>query len=162
FPGWIARLREAHAARGYPNAQARIVLRDTDDITAKVLRVEVSEGEPLRVSERRFEGERLAPREGVRRVVGCAGGDSAHRRRLRGERLRRRKGMRRILGFAVGDIADRERIEEGLRKAESVLRLQGHYGAQLDQARVEVGEQGARVIIPAHVGPPYEVHFSGH
>ncbi len=134
FPGWVAKLREAYAARGYPNARARILLRDTDDITYKVLRVEISEGDPLRISEVRFEGERLP----------------------------HRKGMRRILGFEVGDIADRERIEEGLRKAETMLRLQGYYRAQLEEARLELTEKGARVVIPAFVGPPHEVHFSGH
>jgi outer membrane protein assembly factor BamA len=134
FPGWVAEIRKAYAARGYPDAQVRIVLRDMDDITYKVLRLEVSEGKPLRIVEVRFEGETLP----------------------------HRKGMRRILGFAVGDIADSEKIEEGVRKAEEMLRRQGYYRALLDNARIEVAEGGAHVVIPARVGPAYEVHFTGN
>jgi outer membrane protein insertion porin family len=134
FPDWIANIREAYAARGYPAAQVRIDVRDMDDITYKVLRFEISEGEPLRISEVRFEGERLP----------------------------HRKGMRRIIGFKVGDVADSEQIENGVRKAEEMLRAEGYYRAAFAEARIEPTDQGARVVIPAHVGPPYEVQFSGN
>jgi outer membrane protein insertion porin family len=134
FPDWIAEIRKAYAARGYPSAQVKIAVRDMDDITYKVVRLEIAEGEPMRIAEVRFEGERLP-----------------HRR-----------GMRRILGFEIGDVADRERIEEGVRKAEEVLRRQGFYSARFDEARIEPLTKGARVVIPAHVGPPYEVHFTGN
>lgn len=147
FPGWVADIQKAYAERGYPLAHASIVVRDMDELSYKVVRVEIHEGEPLRIGELRFEGERLPAR----------------------------RGMGHILGFGVGDIADLSRIESGLTRAEEELRRQGYYRAQFEKPRIEpiagqvrgnagarsVGDR-ARVVLPAFVGPPYEVQFSGN
>jgi outer membrane protein assembly factor BamA len=134
FPKWVADIQKAYAERGYPFARASIVVRDMDDLTYKVVRVEINEGEPLRIAEVRFEGERLPAR----------------------------RGMGRILGFGVGDIADLSRIESGLTRAEEELRRQGYYRAMFDKPRIEPRKSQALVVLPAFVGPPYEVQFTGN
>lgn len=133
FPKWVADIQKAYADRGYPFARARIVVRDMDDLIYKVVRVEVTENEPIRIAEVRFEGERLPAR----------------------------RGMGRILGFGVGDIADLTRIETGLTRAEEELRQLGYYRAAFDKPRLEQDGERVVVVLPAFVGPPYEVHFTG-
>lgn len=134
YPKWVADIQKAYAERGYPFARARVVVRDMDDLTYKVVRLEVTEGEPLRISGVRFEGERLPAR----------------------------KGMGRILGFGVGDIADMQRIEAGITRADEELRRQGYYRAAFEKPRLEQEGNKAVVVLPAFVGPPYEVQFTGN
>lgn len=134
FPDWVVAVQAAYQRRGYPDARARVVVRDMDDIAHKVLRVEVGEGAPLHIAKVRFAGDPLP----------------------------RRKGLRRLLGFHVGDVADLEHIENGLRRAEEVLRRQGYFRAAFDEPRIERWGTQATVVIPSHVGPPYEVRFTGN
>ena len=134
FPDWVKNIRDAYTARGYPDATARILVRDMDELTYKVLRIEVDEGQALRIGKVEFAGDALP----------------------------RRKGMRRLLGFHVGDVADFEKIETGLRRAEEALRRQGYYRAAFDKPRITRFGQQARVVIPSFVGPAYEVRFTGY
>jgi outer membrane protein assembly factor BamA len=134
FPKWVADVQAAYQRRGYPDAGVRIVIRDMDDIAQKVLRVEIEEREPMLISKLEFAGDSLP----------------------------RRKGLRRLLGFHVGDVADLERIEGGLERAEEILRRQGYYRAAFDEPRIERWGRQARVVVPSHIGPAYEVRFRGN
>ncbi|HEX6239766.1 MAG TPA: POTRA domain-containing protein, partial [Polyangiales bacterium] len=134
FPKWAADIQKAYAERGYPYAHAHIVARDMDDLTYKVVRVEVNESEPVRIAEVSFEGERLPARQ----------------------------GMGRILGFGPGDVADLSKIEAGLTRAEEQLRRMGYYRAAFQKPRLEQSGNRVLVVLPAYVGPLYEVQFTGN
>ncbi len=131
FPEWMQDIREAYEKHGYYEAQVRIQLRDTDDPREKVLRVEITEGEPTRIERVLFEGESLP----------------------------RRKGLRRLFGIREGDVADRGRIEEGLRRTELALREGGFYAAELSNLRIERDGRRAVVIVQSKIEPRYEVQF---
>ncbi|MFT3927111.1 MAG: POTRA domain-containing protein [Myxococcales bacterium] len=131
FPEFSRLIRESYEARGYFETRVQITLRDTDDPSAKVLRIEVDEGEPTRIEEIVFVGEPLP----------------------------RRKGLRRVLGVHAGDIADRERIDEGLRKTEQTLREAGFYAAEFSDVRIVRRGLEARVTVRSRVEPHYEVEF---
>ena len=133
FAGWTEALREKYAEAGYHAARVRLVLRDMDDPAHKVVRVEIQEGEPTRISSIVFAGDTLP----------------------------QRRGMRRILGFRAGDVANMARIQAGLHRAERELRRQGYYRASFGEPRLEEKGRRVRVLIPSRVGPRYEIRFQG-
>lgn len=133
FPSLIAALEREYETAGFYESQARIVLRDTDDPARKVLRVEIVEGPPTRISS----------------VV------------FRGEALPRRRGVRRLLGVGLGDPADLARIQLGLDETELLLRRSGYHAAELGAPKLERSGRQARVVVESFIGPPFEVRFHG-
>lgn len=131
--GLPAVVAELYAERGHDAARLDVELRDTDDPSRKVLLLRIDEGAPTRVRELRFEGE--APP-----VV---------------------SGLRRALGIAEGDVLERARLEELMREGEAHLREGGWLAASLGPARVEPLDDGVRLVIPASIGPRYEVTIRG-
>ncbi len=134
FSLWTAAVAEAYHGRGYHEAQVKIVLRDTEDPGRKVVRVEIVEGEPTRIIEIVFIGDRLP----------------------------RRKGLGRVLRFGVGDIVDEAKIKENLEQAQELLRRTGFYAAAFGAPKIERTERRARVLVPSAVGPHHEVRFRGN
>ena len=133
FPALIEALQKEYAIHGYYAARANFVIRDTDDPALKVLRVEIVEGPPTRISSVLF----------------------------RGEALPRRRGVRRLLGVGVGEPADLPRIQQGLERTQTLLRQKGYHGAQLGDASLERHGSHARVIVQSTIGPRFEVRFAG-
>jgi outer membrane protein insertion porin family len=131
FEDWVSAIEAMYTRRGFRDASVRVVLRDMDDPTAKVVRVEVYEAAPTLIREIVFEGDPLP----------------------------RRRGLRGVLGFKAGDRADLDVIEPGLAKMESLLRKQGFYAAELGTPRIEALRGGVRVVVPSRIGNPYEVRF---
>ena len=136
-----ASLSEALAQRGYVRAVVDVSLRDTDSPSRKVLRVIVSEGEPLRVTELRFvpigqglDGAALTPPEDAE-VEGA-------------------------IGLGPGEILDRSRLEDGVRRAEVQLRDHGYLEARVDPALIDL-DHGV-IVIPARIGHRYRVAIRRH
>lgn len=134
FPALVEALRNAYAQRGYHGAEARIVLRDTDEPALKVMRVEIAEGKATKL-------------RGVH---------------FRGEALPRRRGVRRLLGLGIGDPADMRRITEGLERTEKVLRSSGYYASELSNPRLARRGRGATLIVDSTIGPRFELTFEGN
>jgi outer membrane protein assembly factor BamA len=133
FDMWTRNIEVMYARRGFRDASARVVLRDMDDPTQKVVRVEVYEGAPTEIREIVFEGDALP----------------------------RRRGLRGVLGFRPGDRADLDVIEPGLKRTELLLRRKGFYAAQLGDPKLEAVARGVRLVIPSQVGQAFEVRFHG-
>ncbi len=134
LPSVSVALRETYATRGYMSAEARVLLRETDDPARKVVRIEIDEGPPTLIAEIVFDGDPLPSRTGLRRV----------------------------LRFDVGDVADKEKITDDLRRGEELLRRAGFYTAEFGEPRIEVSGVQGRVIIPSHVGPHHRAVFRGN
>lgn len=124
-----------YAERGHDAARLEVELRDTDDPSRKVLLLRIDEGVPTRVRELRFEGD--APPV--------------------------TSGLVRALGIGEGDVLERARLEELMREGEAHLREGGWLAAALGPARVEPrgSGDGVRLVIPASIGPHYEVTIRG-
>jgi outer membrane protein insertion porin family len=134
FPELMALLQQEYEKHGHYEAEARIVLRDTDDPAQKVFRLEIDEGAPTVISSVE----------------------------MRGDQLPRRRGVRRLLGLGIGDPADLPRIQEGLDRTEALLRRNGYHGAELGEPSIErLPGQRARVIVHSQIGPRFEVRFEG-
>ncbi|MBX7193651.1 MAG: BamA/TamA family outer membrane protein, partial [Sandaracinaceae bacterium] len=136
-----AALKDALALRGFIGAEVDVVLRDTDSPSRKVLRVHITEGEPLRVVELRFvalgasvEGPAIEPPEDAE-VPGA-------------------------IGLGPGDVLDHARLEDGMRRAETQLRERGYLEARLGDPSVDV-TRGA-IVVPARFGHRYRVEIRGH
>ncbi|MEZ4248043.1 MAG: POTRA domain-containing protein [Polyangiales bacterium] len=122
-----------YAERGYDRVHLDVELRNTDDPSRKVLLLRIDEGEPTRVRELRFAGD--APPVG--------------------------SGLRRALGISTGDVLERATLDEHLREAEASLREEGWLAARLGPARIEPLDDGVRLVVPAVIGPRYEVQIRG-
>ncbi|MFM2420830.1 MAG: hypothetical protein RL385_5553, partial [Pseudomonadota bacterium] len=133
FDMWTRNIEVMYARRGFRDASVRVVLRDMDDPTQKVVRVEVYEGAQTEIREVVFEGDALP----------------------------RRRGLRGVLGFRPGDRADLDVIEPGLKRTELLLRRKGFYAARLGDPRLEAVARGVRLVIPSQVGQAFEVRFHG-
>jgi outer membrane protein assembly factor BamA len=125
---------EAYRERGYRDVRATLRLRDTDDPSRKVLRVQIDEGAPTRVATYRFEGD--APPDDVD-VPGA-------------------------IGIDEGDVLDRTRLREGLREAARMLRREGFLESRLGAPEVTRAGHRATVTLPLRLGPRYEVRLVGH
>lgn len=124
----------AYTERGYVDARVTLRLRDTDDPSRKVLLVGVFEGEPQRV---------LGYDYGVETPP--AGFD------LPGE-----------VGLGAGAVLDRRRLREGVERAARRLREEGWLEARLGRPIIHPEDGGARIALPAHIGPRYEIRLIGH
>lgn len=127
------RLALAYARRGYRAAQAKLIVRETDDPTRKVLLIEVDEGEPTRIG----------------RIV------------VRGEHPLDRSALYRALPFSVGDVLDETLVADGVRRAEKRLRRAGYLEATLSEANLRVDGPRAEVAFAAQIGPLYRVEVAG-
>lgn len=125
---------EAYAERGYVDARATVRLRDTDDPSRKVLLVDVSEGAPLRVAGYAYDGDPPP-----------AGFD------LPGE-----------IGLGAGAVLDRRRLRDGIERAARRLREEGWLEARLGTPSIRRENGGARIVLPARIGPRYEIRLVGH
>ncbi|RLB47069.1 MAG: hypothetical protein DRJ42_26245, partial [Deltaproteobacteria bacterium] len=125
---------DAYGELGYEHVRIVVVVRDTDDPSRKVLRLEIQEGEPTRISRVQFEG--TAPPE--------------------------ESGAGESLEFGVGDILDRDVISNSVRAAETEMRGEGWFEARLGPAVMEEASgTGVMVSIPSRPGPHYEVRYRG-
>ncbi|MCZ7681467.1 MAG: hypothetical protein M5U28_22795 [Sandaracinaceae bacterium] len=124
----------AYAERGYVDARVTLRLRDTDDPSRKVLLVDVVEGEPQRVLGYDYAGEPPP-----------AAFD------LPGE-----------VGLGAGAVLDRRRLREGVERAARRLREEGWLEARLGRPTIHREEGGARIALPARIGPRYEIRLIGH
>ncbi len=123
-----------YAERGYADARVTLRLRDTDDPSRKVMLMLVTEGEPLRIASYAYDGDPPPARFD-----------------LPGE-----------IGLGVGAVLDRRRLADGVERAAQRLREEGWLEARLGQPTVERREDGAHVLLPARIGPEYEVRLIGH
>jgi outer membrane protein assembly factor BamA len=125
---------DAFVERGYVDARVTLRLRDTDDPGRKVLRVDVDEGEPLRIARYVFEGE---PPPDAADVAGA-------------------------IGLGAGDVLDRRRLRDGIVQGARRLRDQGWLEARLGEPSIERENERAFIVLPARFGPRYEVRLSGY
>ncbi len=133
--GELARAAEQlYAEHGYEEARARMIVRDTDDPTRKVLLVQVTEGEPTRVVRLRFRGEPPPPESGAYSA----------------------------LRVEIGDVLDVGRVEEQVAAAEVEMRERGWLEAALGPVSVtRAGPRQAIVSVQSSPGPRYEVVVRG-
>ena len=136
-PAQIAELQQSaqllYHGRGYQRAEIELLLRDTDDPSRKVLRIEIKEGEPTEIAEIVFDGDELPL----------------------GSRLLS------SMDISRGDILDREQVITGVRAGEQRLRELGYYEARLGPPRFEPVADGVLVRIPTLVGPRYSLRLTG-
>jgi outer membrane protein insertion porin family len=125
------RVADVYAERGYVDATVEVRLLDTDDPTRKVLRIQVREGEALRVGSLIF-GQATIPEDAERRL---------------------RDGLR----LEVGAILDRSDLRERVRLTEAALREGGWLEASLSMPRVQRRNGVATVEVPLALGPRYEI-----
>ncbi|MDH5674014.1 MAG: BamA/TamA family outer membrane protein [Myxococcales bacterium] len=127
-------VRDAYAERGYLGASVRIVLRDTDDPSSKVLMVAIEEGKATRIVSIDFAGQRPLDAYAARAAMETG----------------------------IGDILDRRALAEDAARVEAHLRGRGYYEAQVGKPSVVIDGAEARVSLPTHVGRHYEVGIGGH
>lgn len=132
--GLARTVADSYAERGYVDASVTLRLRDTDDPSRKVLLVEVDEGAPQRVTGYAYEGDSPPARFD-----------------LPGE-----------VGLGVGAVLDRRRLREGVERAARRLRDEGWLEARLGRPTVARDGDGARIVVPAHIGPRYDVRLVGY
>ena len=129
-----AELKEAYAQRGYDHAVVSLTLRDTDLASRKVLRVEVTEGEPVRLARVEFEGD-VPPPEGDARGA---------------------------IGLGDGDVLDRRRLADGTRAAEARLRERGWLAATLGPPSIELEDDTRAVVrVRCRLGRRYRTEITG-
>lgn len=131
-------LKMSYVRRGYPEAtvagEVESISNDPEGVT---LRLTVRQGEPIKISEIRLQGE-----------LGIAEGDVQAQLKLR-----------------PGKVYDRVELDEGLAKVLKLYRSRGYYQVQIDEDEIEAeiieerGEPRARVTIPIQAGDHYEVSF---
>lgn len=127
-------LRQLYEDRGYVRARIRALLRDTDDPSRKVLRIEVDEGEPARLAG--FVWPEDAPPEDV--------------------------DLPDAMGLDEGDVLDRTALREGVPEAEQHLRAAGYLEARVREPMVIAQGGDASLVVPLHIGPRYEIRVVGH
>lgn len=139
LPGLVELVETAYHDRGYHEARAEIELRDTDDPGAKVLWVQLREGEPTYI-------------ESIELV------DRADEILT----LPRHETAPSELGRSNGDILDRYRLDDGRRAMQRALREHGWLEAIVDEPRIERHERSARVRIPIRLGRHYRMVIEGY
>ena len=128
------RVAATYAERGYVAALVRVRLRDTDDPTRKVLRVRITENEPLRIA-------------GYDWVLQEPPTDL---------------DLPGAIGIGEDDVFNRTQLSSGLREARRVVRAAGFYEARV-RPPVLVEEGGeARLAMSVRFGPRYAVRILGH
>lgn len=131
-------LKDLYSERGYLDATFEITLRSTDAAARRVLRVEVSEGEPTRIVAIDVEGDAL-PGTVDPTMQPLA-----------------------TLGLAVGDALDRRRLPTGATALEQRLRQDGYLEARVGEPRRSFEGEGVRVTLPVHLGRHYRVVIHGY
>jgi outer membrane protein assembly complex protein YaeT len=133
----LERLKDVYDERGYLAATFDATLRSTDAAARRVLRVVVHEGEPTRVTRIDVEGDAL-PRsdDPLSPVLGT-------------------------LGLGVGDALDRRRLPTGAAALEQRLRQDGYLEAHVGEVHPEIEQNGARLIVPLHLGRHYRIVIHG-
>lgn len=126
-------VENAYAEHGYEAATVHLRVWDTDDPFRKVVRVEIHEGKPTRITALRFVGDAPPPGSGVTGAI--------HLER--------------------GDVLDRKVVNDGVRKGEERLRKEGWLSAKLGPASFEAHGDGMAVVVPARIGPRYHVVIIG-
>ena len=135
LPAMAESVEALYVERGFVRAEVVLRLRDTDDPARKVLRVEVREGEPLRVRGVAWDGSEPAPPT-----------ETAFAE----------------LGLGEGDVLDRRRLDEGVRAVETRLREHGWLEARVGEPALQPAEGGVIVRVPMHLGRHYRVELRGH
>ena len=123
-----------YAERGYLAARVETALHATREPTAKVLVIAIREGAPTRIRSIGFEGEAPVDPAAVRSSV----------------------------DLGAGDVLDRRKLLDSIAKADAFLRERGYLEAELDAPRTRFDGDLVDVIIPAHVGPRYELSIRGY
>lgn len=131
-----AELQTQLVDRGFVHARVELVLRDTDQLSRKVLRILVSEGDALRVQQILFVG----PDGAV-----LSHPDSA--------------SFPEEVGLRVGDVLDVTRLNTGVREAEARGRDEGFLELRLDAPTIDLATGIIRV--PAIFGHRYRVAIRG-
>lgn len=127
-------VRAEYEERGFTAAVVHVGLRDTDDPSRKILRIQVEEREPLRVVA--FEHPEDPSPDGF----DLAG----------------------AIGLGEGDVVDRRRLADGVAELRNRLRREGYLEARVNRPEVRVANGGATVAIPLRLGPRYTVRIIGH
>lgn len=127
-------LRQLYEDRGYVRARIRVELRDTDDPSRKVLRVEIEEGEPARLAG--F----VWPEDEPPADVDVPG----------------------ALGLDEGDVLDRTALREGVPEAELRLRAAGYLEARVREPIFIAQGGDESLVVPMRLGPRYVVRVVGH
>lgn len=135
-------LLATYARRGYPGASVDVTVETSDDnLESVALRLTVTEGEPVRLSEVIFSGELGLPEAEVREQF----------------------------GLDQGDVYDQEAVEEGIDRLLQHYRTEGYFQASIDRARISSvfsteGDDAsdARLLIPVDAGDHYNVDFVGN
>ncbi len=132
----LRRVEASYRDAGFPRVRAIPSWRETDDPGTRVLRVEVEEGEPVRVAATRIEG---AP-EGLA------------------------EGLRTALAMPVGAIADPRRARAAVDPLREALRRAGYLQAQVEVTQIEPttpGETRVDIQVTVTPGPHYRVVWQG-
>ncbi|MCA9581737.1 MAG: hypothetical protein KC416_08070, partial [Myxococcales bacterium] len=132
--GVPSRLGDAYRNVGYYDVEVKVLVRDTDDPTRKVVVFEISEGEPTRIRGISFEGESPPPASGFLDGAGISTGQVLHRRRLD------------------------ERLRAGARYA----RERGYFETNISSPRIRIRDGGAEIRISAYFGPRYDLEMRGY
>lgn len=141
--GRIAETLEAtYARRGYPSASVEVAVEtDENNLESVALRLTVTEGEPVRLSEVIFSGELGLPEAAVREQF----------------------------GLGEDDVYDQVAVEEGIDRLLQHFRTEGYFQASIDRARISAvfATEGdvasdARLLIPVDAGDHYNVDFVGN
>ena len=136
---WPERLDEARSAllaayarRGWNRAEISTTVQPSGDQV--VVKLNIHEGEPTRVSALRFEGQPALPKG---RLVSA-------------------------FGLRVGDILDRTRLDPGAEALRTLYRDTGHARARVGAPRVSLEGTGAVVTVPVEAGPAFTLRFEGN
>lgn len=127
------KVKRVYADRGYLGAEVQVGLRDTAEVARKVVVVGIREGEPTRVSDISFSGDK-PPDPGF--AISA-------------------------LGIGVGDVLDRRLLSEGVKQYELQLRRRGYFEAEMGSPLVSIGRRGASLEIPCSIGPRYRLDIRG-
>ena len=125
-------LLAAYARRGWNECQISATAQPSGDQV--VVRLEIHEGTPTRVSALRFEGQ-----------PGLSTGRLAS-----------------AFGLRVGDILDRTRLDPGAEALRTLYRDAGHARARVGAPRVALEGTGAVVTVPVEAGPAFTLRFEGN
>ncbi len=131
------RLLEEHARRGFPQAEASLLVIDTDDPLRVALRIDLRPGPPRRIAQRRF----LAwpdPEEPILR------------------------GLLGQYGHGVGDRADAEQLETADREFQALLRARGFHRASVGHELAETADGRARLTVIVRADQRMRISFEGN
>ncbi|MCC7540015.1 MAG: BamA/TamA family outer membrane protein [Deltaproteobacteria bacterium] len=128
-------LERAYAERGYGAARADVGVRETDDPTRVVLRIEIEEGPPARIAELLFETPVWLPDE---------------------------VDLDDLYDVEAGDILDHVALRDAQRRLETRLRRRGFLEAQVGDRRIAFGAPGIVVTVPIAPGPRFRTVLRGY